>query len=93
MDIVQKAINVTKSLVEFLAAGAPVVPPEVYKQRLDTCERCPKKTSSWTCEVCGCHIPIKAKMATESCPIRRWLALSIVEKKTEPCGGCKKKKG
>lgn len=52
--------------------GRPeVVPADVEKKRGETCDNCPQSTGH-QCLKCTCFIPLKIKLATESCPIGNW---------------------
>lgn len=54
---------------------------KVYKERLDICKSCEyyfKPTG--TCKKCGCFMRVKAKLSTLSCPIKRWIRTSVLEK-------------
>lgn len=51
------------------------VPDEVYEQRLALCNTCPKLQDGMTCLVCGCIIPVVAKLKTRECVLpgdKRW---------------------
>ena len=45
------------------------VPEEVYQQRLAICQSCPKLQDGISCSVCGCIIPVAAKLKARSCPL------------------------
>lgn len=73
-----------KSVVRWLLSGGRRTDRETQERRLDACSRCPRLTSPTSgrmrrairvlssdqkvCELCGCSVSCKAKMATESCP-------------------------
>jgi len=44
------------------------VPDEVYEARLGQCRSCPKLIGGHTCAVCGCIVPIVAKLKDRACP-------------------------
>jgi len=44
------------------------VPDDVYEMRLGLCRSCPKLIDGHTCAVCGCIIPIVAKLKDRGCP-------------------------
>lgn len=45
------------------------VPEEVYQQRLAICQACPKLQDGISCSVCGCIIPVAAKLKARGCPL------------------------
>jgi len=60
--------NFLKEASTFLANGAPVVEPEVYTKRMKACYDCEHITENIKCGICGCHMEMKAKWGTASCP-------------------------
>lgn len=44
---------------------------KTYLSRLRKCNDCPLRKFG-TCTKCGCHVPTKAKWASEKCPINEW---------------------
>jgi hypothetical protein len=59
---------------------------EEYKQRMDICEGCDRRTENWTCKECGCFLTIKAKWSTEACPLGNWPAIVEKTNKNNGCG-------
>lgn len=50
------------------------VPPKVEVQRLVTCRGCEDFDKVLhQCNKCTCFVPLKAKMAFEGCPKKKWL--------------------
>lgn len=45
------------------------VADEVYEERLRLCGGCPKLEGGATCRVCGCIIPVVAKLKERGCPL------------------------
>ena len=75
--------------------GMQKVPARVYDERLSICRGCefynnenPKRP---TCKECGCFLLVKAGWASESCPLKKWVA-TTEKKKKKGCGCSKKKK-
>jgi hypothetical protein len=82
-DIIAGAVGLAKA-----AVGAEPVPPEVLQDRRDKCRECPhasrdpkrldRPTKGLTvlskCDLCGCFIAAKTKLASEACPDGRWPA-------------------
>lgn len=54
-----------------------------YKTRLAICNKCENRNPNWTCKLCSCHLNMKAKWLSETCPDNRW-PLEVVKDK----GGC-----
>lgn len=70
----KNAVKALKRVVVAVSTGSKVfVGEKIEGQRLDACHRCPHflpKTKQ--CELCGCFVAAKAKLATEKCPDHRW---------------------
>ena len=61
------------SAMRAAVAGQPVWAGEQLRaRRLAECDACPNVRSDWRCSQCGCYLPAKVKLATESCPVGRW---------------------
>jgi hypothetical protein len=45
------------------------VPDEVYRARLELCQSCPKLQDGVTCSLCGCIMPVVAKLKARGCPL------------------------
>jgi len=72
--------------VDFIREGAPVCSEEQYKERITLCVECPEfKPATKSCGLCGCHMPVKAKWKTASCPATppKWDALVFNPKEME----------
>ena len=77
-SLFQMAKNVTKAAANFVKGGMKIVTEEQLRMRLDICRSCDKfdaKAFNGTgrCSLCGCSTVLKLKMATEKCPIDKWL--------------------
>ena len=65
--------NFSKELGTYIAQGAPNVTEEDYKERLETCLKCPSlKRDVMRCLTCGCKVEHKAKWKTTDCPESKW---------------------
>jgi hypothetical protein len=42
------------------------------KKRIDICKECQFLTKSATCSICGCWMPLKARLPFFSCPKKKW---------------------
>lgn len=50
-----------------------MVTPKEYESRTRLCKSCDHVDKvQKRCKLCGCFIPTKARMNTESCPIGKW---------------------
>lgn len=72
-NILQKATNFIEAVATQALAGFPTVSDSQYQERLKICESC-EFCKNWKCERCGCSLTLKAKWATQSCPIGKWEA-------------------
>ena len=49
------------------------VTPKVFEERISICKSCEYcDISQKRCRECGCFIPAKARIVTESCPLEKW---------------------
>ena len=87
----QQAKSFSKSVYDFISAGAPVASSEVVAQRLAICQGCDYhgpdpifNSVEGRCLKCGCLLKAKIRMATESCPIARWGPISPIESEPSP---------
>jgi len=54
---------------------------KIYKERLAICKSCDRYFKpTGTCTRCGCFMRVKAKIASLSCPDKKWLRTSVLEK-------------
>ena len=53
------------------AKGGKSVSEEEYNRRLSICHSCPLYDNG-RCRKCGCFMKLKAKLATASCPKKKW---------------------
>jgi hypothetical protein len=65
----------------FARAGFATTPPEALATREATCRACPEwdaaaLNATGRCRKCGCSTWAKLRMATESCPLGKWKAIS-----------------
>lgn len=46
---------------------------DVYEERIKICQGCPRfHTAQERCLECGCHIPTKARIVLDGCPLDKW---------------------
>jgi hypothetical protein len=67
--------NLAKEGVRWLKAGMPLLPQEVAQERLSLCKVCEFYVGA-RCSKCGCQMKVKTTLATSSCPIGKWGAVT-----------------
>ena len=76
------AKSFSKDLAKYVAEGAPNVSEADYRQRLADCNACEHLIKDrMRCGKCGCLIEHKAKWKTTTCPINKWKAQDVKNKK------------
>lgn len=49
---------------------------DLYAKRIKICRGCPHLESGFlktdTCGLCGCKLPLKARMSDAECPLGKW---------------------
>lgn len=73
----EQILSFTQSFIAYLKSGKQEVPPQLYQQRIITCFKCEKRTKDWRCSECGCSLELKAKWATEECPLGKWQKIEL----------------
>ena len=73
--LVRRAVNFGKAVVRHAANGMQQVDQATYDARLALCTQCP------SCDIarlvclqpdCGCALSVKARWASERCPVGKW---------------------
>ena len=65
--------NIVDVVKDTLTGNAQYVSPEIKKQRMSICFKCPDyKKLTHQCGHCGCVMDMKTKYAQSSCPIGKW---------------------
>ncbi|HOM19215.1 MAG TPA: hypothetical protein PLQ00_17930, partial [Thermoguttaceae bacterium] len=74
----RQAVNYSKAVLHWFAAGRPTRPPEEIERILAICQAC-QYYKDGQCHVCGCRVTgdpaawrNKIAMATETCPKGKW---------------------
>jgi hypothetical protein len=80
-SLITMAKNITKSTANFIKGGMKIVTDEQLQERLKICNNCDNFDAAafkgtGRCKLCGCSTMLKLKMATEKCPIDKWLAIN-----------------
>ncbi len=66
-----QASNLFRAVVAFVGDGCGVVDDAQYRQRLEICRDCDRRTGK-RCAACGCRINVKARGRAFRCPLGRW---------------------
>lgn len=69
--------QIARILASPMFASEHCVPDAIYEERLRACRSCPKLENGTTCRVCGCIVPVVAKLKERTCPMPgggRWPA-------------------
>ena len=89
----KQAQSVARAVTRFARAGFATTPTDILAQREATCRACPEwdavaLNATGRCRKCGCSTWAKLRMATESCPLGKWEAISSpsVTAPAEPLG-------
>ncbi len=69
--LLTKATNFAKAKAEHIISGKKDTPKEKLALQLNVCENCDNLFDD-ECLICGCIIALKAKMATQKCPLGKW---------------------
>ena len=70
-NFLRRAMNFTRSMVDFAASGFKMAGQLEIIGRENTCRTCPSQDGDW-CRGCGCYLPAKQKSAVSSCPLGLW---------------------
>lgn len=60
---------IARALETLVAQGSVLVEDEVYQRRLAQCEACSEFIYGTTCRICGCLLPVRARLADQRCPM------------------------
>jgi len=75
-SIAEQAKNLVLSTANVLAyattTGKIKAEPQTVGIRVDLCNKCRYLDKGSRCTVCGCFIALKAGLAAEKCPMRKW---------------------
>lgn len=75
--LLQRGLNFAKAGIQHIANGMVSVADEIYEARLSVCrncEFCDQQHMVCLKPECGCFLNVKARWASESCPLGRWSA-------------------
>lgn len=72
MTWTQAVSHLAASMRDWVKAGVPLTPDDVYNTRVDTCKNeCPHYRH-FQCRLCKCLVMAKARVPGEKCPADRW---------------------
>jgi len=77
--LLQRAANLGQALVRHAADGLQTVGDATYEHRLATCRQCELcDLARMVCRHtdCGCWLTVKARWASETCPVQKWNVLA-----------------
>jgi hypothetical protein len=85
-SLLQRVANFATAAAEHVAAGRPVVTPEVFQARVATCEKCPLFSDDRKCThpLCGCPMDRKGWWAEQACPCGLWPSVAVPEVPVSP---------
>ena len=66
-----EASNLFQAVVAFVGDGCGMVDDAQYRQRLEICRTCDRRTGK-RCTACGCWINVKARGRVFRCPTGHW---------------------
>lgn len=79
------AARIEQTAADALESINVKVKGHIQKERYDICLSCDKLyLPSKTCKVCGCFMNIKTWMPKQSCPLKKWEAVtdeSVIDRK------------
>lgn len=69
--------NASKAVIRWGLYGMPLTDETAYRERLGACAQCDLLINETHCSHpdCGCPVARKARLATEECPLKKWLAV------------------
>ena len=75
-SLAEQAKNLILSTANVLAYAAVTgkikTDPQTAGSRVETCKQCRHLENGNRCTVCGCFIAMKAGLAAEKCPMKKW---------------------
>lgn len=72
LDVAKNATLAVKNAIEHAVKnGSLALPEDEVKQRIDICNGC-EFLKNTRCRACGCFIEVKAALASEYCPKKKW---------------------
>ncbi len=80
-DLLHGAVGVAKA-----GLGVDAAPADVVKSRWELCSTCDQHDCG-RCEACGCFTGAKVRLAGESCPQGKWVAVGVTTSAPRGCCG------
>lgn len=69
----EKVISLIDTTRKYINSGFESVSNEEHERRISICKACEHFDGS-RCDICGCFMIVKAKMAVAECPVGKWSA-------------------
>lgn len=85
-SLLKKITNFALASIKHVASGLSKLCDDEFNKRINICNNCEKKVGD-NCLECGCILAIKARWATEDCPLKKW-PLVVIENTNKNCN-CK----
>jgi len=82
-DIIRGAVGVARA-----ATGLGAASQTDYQARWAICMACDQHDAG-RCRTCGCFTGAKVRVARESCPLGKWVAVTVDTQPPKPCCGRK----
>ena len=83
--LVEKALSLSAAAITHVADGLQPADVETVRHRLSICSTCSEyDPSTYSCDVCGCYMPLKAYIKRVECAARppKWGKLDSAKKET-----------
>ena len=76
-NFAEKMSTFMRSVALFANSGFSIVESEVRKERMSVCESCEHfDVNKNKCNKCGCYLKVKTAFSHESCPVKKWGAVT-----------------
>lgn len=73
VSLVRRAKMLAGAVGRFVASGGERATPDERARRLAICGGCEHfDAGGRRCRLCTCYMPLKARLATEHCPVEKW---------------------
>lgn len=66
------ASSVKKVVTHAIETGEVASELDSYRKRLEICKTCEHFGTKSRCNICGCFMLVKARLASEECPKGKW---------------------
>jgi len=74
--LAEKAKQAKEATGDYLENINLKVADDIREKRLNICKSCDEfHKSTEFCRVCGCYMPAKTWIASQSCPLKKWIRI------------------